>query len=599
MIAIPRAPDGLHAAGRAPETAGTDHRARITLRVLDACLREDVGGLSSRGVLDDAAGPGGHRRLRLDLPGGVLWIDVLPAGLMQDWRAAAPRWWWQPTGGARSEEYALPRLLAHLCAGQDDDTRALFAAFAEEAACAVEHARLCADAARERLPALIEGARSDAWGTRLLSIDRIASYADHPFYPTARAKAGLDAGALRAYAPEFAPGFELAWLAVPQAAIVALPGPGLGPLRPQFDEIGLPATLSDTHDLLPVHPLSLPLAVERGALHGAIAAPGRALRVTPTLSVRTVASLADPSVHIKLPLAMCTLGARNLRLIKPSTLHDGYVLQRLLGRIADSDDRLRGRIVHVDESAGAHVGGDPALAFLLRRYPADITGETAIAVAALSTPMPDGRAFAWHVAERFHAGDIEAWARAHIALLLSTHLRLWLRYGVALEANQQNAVLLYGDPHGPRLLMKDNDAARIDPDRLRTAAPALSDLADSVRDRRILGGGGRALGEMFVTITLQLCIAAPIEAVAADDPALRARLYETLRTELAAQLSVFDADGIDTAPAREMLLEATRLPVKYLLSAGSLLPKTTTGAADINKYYGLSAPNVLRRGFGR
>ena len=36
--------------------------------------------------------------------------------------------------------------------------------------------------------------------------------------------------------------------------------------------------------------------------------------------------------------------------------------------------------------------------------------------------------------------------------------------------------------------------------------------------------------------------------------------------------------------------------MKYLLSAGSLLSKRATGAADINKFYGYSGPNFMLDG---
>ena len=49
---------------------------------------------------------------------------------------------------------------------------------------------------------------------------------------------------------------------------------------------------------------------------------------------------------------------------------------------------------------------------------------------------------------------------------------------------------------------------------------------------------------------------------------------------------------MDIGPARN-LLSAPKLPVKYLLSAGSLLSKRSTGAADIQKFYGDSAPNFM------
>jgi hypothetical protein len=43
-----------------------------------------------------------------------------------------------------------------------------------------------------------------------------------------------------------------------------------------------------------------------------------------------------------------------------------------------------------------------------------------------------------------------------------------------------------------------------------------------------------------------------------------------------------------------VLLENARLPLKYLLRAASLESKASTGAADINKFYGETAPNFLR-----
>ena len=41
------------------------------------------------------------------------------------------------------------------------------------------------------------------------------------------------------------------------------------------------------------------------------------------------------------------------------------------------------------------------------------------------------------------------------------------------------------------------------------------------------------------------------------------------------------------------ILDARRLPVKRALTAATLLPKTRTGAADVNKFYGADAPSYL------
>lgn len=106
----------------------------------------------------------------------------------------------------------------------------------------------------------------------------------------------------------------------------------------------------------------------------------------------------------------------------------------------------------------------------------------------------------------------------------------------------------------------------------------------------------KPLAQMFCTIVLQLDLQAVLEGLAEWQPALRAPLYTQLQTQFALTLAQLDVDGIDTAPARR-LLAAPRLPVKYLLSAGSLLSKQLTGASDINKFYGDSAPNPFGDAF--
>ncbi|MEB0089621.1 IucA/IucC family siderophore biosynthesis protein, partial [Pseudomonas sp. RTI1] len=53
-------------------------------------------------------------------------------------------------------------------------------------------------------------------------------------------------------------------------------------------------------------------------------------------------------------------------------------------------------------------------------------------------------------------------------------LRLWLGYGIALQANQQNAVLIFQTARPLRLLMKYNDAARLWPERFAAACPELA-----------------------------------------------------------------------------------------------------------------------------
>lgn len=307
--------------------------------------------------------------------------------------------------------------------------------------------------------------------------------------------------------------------------------------------------------------------------------------------MRTVMLERRPDHHLKLPLPMYTLGALSLRLMRPSSLYDGYWFQQVLSRIAAGDDHLRDRYLHVDETHFGHVDEAPHLSYLLRRYPPGLEHEQLVPVAALCGPMPDGRLLVWHLIERYYGGEVLNWWRDYLNLLCQVHLRLWLVYGMALEANQQNTILRYDHGSPPRLLMKDNDTPRLWLPRLRQRLPEV-DHYGTLKDKRILAADDMPLGQVFCTIVLQLNLLAVLESIATDE-ALRDAMYEALRDGLNAALRQLREQGVDTAPA-QALLDAPRLPVKYLMTAGSLLSKSRTGAADIQKFYGDSAPNFMR-----
>lgn len=573
-------------------------QAYVAWRIIDCCLREDVRGVVSRGrqatppapVLQAwGIGDTPSAWWRVDhWPAGVLWLPVRHSDSMQTLSAISDGWIQQRSDGALLE-CGAERWLEVICQGLDEETQDLHRRYAEEAACAASHRTLAREAYASNSGALKECLDYDDWAERALRADQLASYRDHPFYPTARAKHGLDDAALRAYTPEFDPSFELRWLAVPSTCLSRTTPPP--PFWPSPSDLGLPASLEATHSMLPVHPLTWSRLDEFPLPPKAWRAPLGYLRVRPTLSVRTVMPVAHPHFHIKVPLLMRTLGALNLRLIKPSTLYDGHWFQRVLSAIGETDSALHGRYLHVNEAHGAHVDEAKHLAYLVRSYPTSLDDDTLVPAAALCSDMPDGRSMAAHLAHRFHGGDLLAWWRSYAKLLCDVHLRLWLVYGIALESNQQNTVLIYRAEHPPRLLMKDNDAARVLMSRLGSRLADL-DAYGGLRDQRIPVQDDLALARMFCTITLQLCLVAVLEGLTATDQELRSAMYQALREALHSSLSDLEAEGVDTQPAWD-LLHAARLPVKYLLSAGSLLSKRATGVADINKYYGDSAPNFM------
>jgi hypothetical protein len=511
----------------APVTAGdgrhSGREAHLAARVLDALLREDYCGLSLR-VRGD----------RLTLPGGRV------VALTRE----------------RSAPGRYPGFLADLVVDDAvglDEVFAAVRALADPRDDVTAFEREC----REALRALRLG---DAVPSRPAGVTRheaLAATLDHPVYPTAHCRLGLEERDLLAYAPEFGSSFRLCWTAVTRST-----RQGVRPdWWPTAADLGLPGHL----DVFPVHPLTARLVPT---------VPGPAVTVRPTLSMRTVAVGARE--QLKLPLPISTLGLRNRRVIMPGTLADGALVERLLHAMVE---REQAPVLLADEQTWGHAD-DPLRGYLLRRMPAE-----GVPVAALLARTPDapGR----HVIEEL-TDDVESFFGTYLSALFGWNVALLTKYGIALEAHQQNVSVVPGEP--PRLMIKDNDGALIDLRRVRYAlghAPEPAEFAD----RRLLTSDPEALARVFVTITVHLCAGALAFGLAERGLLPLGRGLELVRDHLGAALDAHD----DTGFLRARTLDADRLPGKAMVTAGTLVGKDRTGAEDINKHYGPPGPNYLKR----
>ncbi|TVT36094.1 IucA/IucC family siderophore biosynthesis protein [Amycolatopsis rhizosphaerae] len=556
----------------------------LLLRVLAALLREDHLGLSSRGRPGAAPADG--------LPGGAWWcaplpggrtahLPVRPDGFLSEHTVAEPLLVVTDPGGTLHIESAVEGALTALAPGGDADAEAGWAAFAEECRQAGETVRW-----QETAPAR----RAAGEGTGypgLLRYEALAALRDHPVYPAGRCRWGMTAGEAARYAPEYLPRFRLRWTAVPRERVrlSASFADGLPAWWPAPAELGV-AGAGEDHVVLPVHPLT----ADRGGIEVA-GPPGPTVR--PTLSTRTVALAGNPSVHWKLPLPTATLGQRNRRTIKPGTLADGERLHRLLNAVRDREPGLAARVLLADETRWAD-SDDDRLAVLIRHYPAEVAGDTLVPVAALLAPEPEtpGR----RVLDGLAGADPLSWFDGYLSVLLDWHVALWLRYGIALEAHQQNITIAQG-PAGIRLVYKDNDSGRVDSAHA-SAALGVPVRARDFADRRITGAAPEDLADLFTTITLHLCVAALVVEETSGDRRRRDELFDLTRTRIeeAARRWCDPTDPASRRAAavlRTRVLDADRLPVKAMVTAGTLLPKDRLGCTDINKYYLRTGPNYL------
>lgn len=561
----------------------------ICLRIINACLREDVGGIISNSTVVEHAGKallyyqGKQHRLR---------IAVQPSDYMQPWQAEFA-YWEVEEGEIWRQNSGYAAWLDEVISDETVEAQQLLSAYKAEAAAAIVQGELCAQAFISQTAALLKSPHTMSWGERMRHADQLASFLDHPYYPTARAKVGLSEADLRRYSPEFCQPFCLRWLAVAKATLTLTSLEAKPSWWPEFTHVGLAADLNNNYALIPIHPLTLDSF--DGLPQGVIVAPKAWLSVYPTLSVRTVQLAEYPAEHLKVPLSIRTLGQKNIRLIKASTLYDGQWFAEVLSALSVRDPLLLDKYRHVDEQYCGHVAEEKQLAFLLRRYPAPRAGEILLPVAALGSRLPDGRLYLISLLELQNISDVSAWWQAYCQLLVDVHLTLWLRYGIALESNQQNSIVSLTPNQPLSLLMKDNDAARILPERFATACPDLAERVLQLQDPRILVASDEALAQMFITITLQLCLASVLESLAEAKIIDRQAGYHILRMAIDTTLTGLELEGVATQVARDALFSAAKQPVKYLLQSGSLLDKKISGAADINKFYGQSGPNFLRQ----
>ncbi len=592
---LPAPPDstGEGRSDRAPRmrSAGPAEEALLR-RVLDALLREDFRGLLSATVPAAVPELDGGGWLRLDAGPVELLLPVRPGRFLCDY---AVRQGLLARRSNRGTE-ALRRLddvLAALRPDGDPEAAAGFDDFAAECREALAAERALPPASRG--PALRTGSAGS------LAHEARAARLGHPVYPTALARRGLSVADLRAHAPEHAPSFALRWLALPHERVVR--PEQLPAWWPTPAAVDLDPALDATHVALPVHPLTARSPALRAALAtrglggAAVLAAASRVRVSPTLSMRTVAVTADPGTHLKLPLPTATLGALNRRTLSPGSLADGALTQRLLAAVVAREPAFAGRILHADETAFGHAGHE-ALSFLVRRLPAELTACQVVVVAALPARGRSGRPVLAELADRYRGGDAVGLFRDYADLLLRWHATLWLRYGIALESHQQNVSLVLDPatpgPAGVALLYKDDDGPRIDPTVLAEALgeSVAADLTGSYSDPRV-SAGPVALADLFTTVTLHLCAGAVAFALADAGVARAAVLLGVVRDAARGALADL-ADCRDAAVLRDRVLEADRLPVKAMLTAGTLLPKSRTGAADINKFYVRTGPNYLR-----
>ena len=432
--------------------------------------------------------------------------------------------------------------------------------------------------------------------------ERVAALRDRPFHPVARARREWSDSEYRRYSAEAARRWPLHWIAVRRAHVLQAPCVSADPaswLLCEEQREALAAAMlargvaSADYLAMPAHPwqarYALPrLFAEEIARREIVPLPIERGHVQPSASIRTVMPDGDPRLHLKLSLAVSSLGA--LRPLPPRYLHNGSQAQRVLTELRARDPVLAEGLDLCDETLwwchAPAVSELPAdwpghLACNLRRYPGPIGAER-IPMASFAVILPDGRlpAFDYVLARRGEHGPSAALALFEVLALRLCEIGFaCFRAGVMPEAHGQNVLAEFDGGRLARLVLRDHDTLRIHEPWIEAAGLAPPDYRiDRSSPNTLILQCPQALLAYFQTLALQVNLRAIAHALAqAHETISLGAAWSVIERAAHQAMARTNLDGPAADVLGASLFDAKEWPSKLLLTPLLAQSRTTTG----------------------
>jgi siderophore synthetase component len=395
-----------------------------------------------------------------------------------------------------------------------------------------------------------------------LAGERLMATRNRPFHPTARATVGWTTNELIQYGPMRRSPLGLDWIAVDAGALKF--GGGAGSDRfPEFllNEVEREniARLGDGFRVLPVHPWHFDHVLRRefaSELETGILRPvGRGVgRFYPMASLRTLAC-PDPNLHVKVPLAIKTLGVD--RLLPRESLDDAERAEHMMRALICRDSVLGKRVILCDEQTWCSWDGDKVgsrsghLSALLRRYPAEVE----------AIPMGAFAAHEWDTLQGFLPIDAVTFF-GELAAAFTEMALSFLRYGILPELHGQNVLVTLKDGVPEKFVLRDHDTVRIYPPWMAEAQVAdpgyrsQGNISQALR----LGSADELIAYLQV-LGFQMNLGGIADAIARHYDVPEHVLWQRVRDEVAACLQRLNLP----AQVEQTLLHASVWPSRRVL----------------------------------
>lgn len=318
-----------------------------------------------------------------------------------------------------------------------------------------------------------------------MALDQWGSLEGHPFYPTWKAKPGLSAEEISALSPEFGARVPLRIAALRRdwAYVEAMShvtdysewfANAFTDVWEQWSD-GLLSRGRKVSDWLPmpIHGWHLENFVRREfasqIASGILDVDGPDIVTIPAMSFRTMLpDTPEPQPFIKLPVAIWMTSEQ--RTLQAKSIHMGPRLSTLISDILANEDLLKGSleifteelgaILHDPETGDEHPGRFLSVVYREVNALARKDGLIPVTVAALLAESPlVQRPLVCELIARNSAVEKErapAFFRAYARTVIRPTLAMYLLYGIAFEAHQQNSTILFDTSGNPqKLLIRD------------------------------------------------------------------------------------------------------------------------------------------------
>lgn len=318
-----------------------------------------------------------------------------------------------------------------------------------------------------------------------MTVDQWGALEGHPFYPTWKAKPNLSPEDVADLSPEFGARVRVRIAALRKEWSYVEKMPHVGSYSQWFSQHfpelwrdwseGLNKRGKSPEDWLPlpVHIWHLDNFVHREfsseIASGVFDPDGPEVVTRPSMSFRTMLpDTQEPRPFIKLPVAIWMTSEQ--RTLQAKSIHMGPRLSTLISDILSKEGDISERLEIFTEELGAilrhPITGDEHpgrfLSVVYRNSDALMRndGLLSVTVAALLTASPvDDRPLICELIARNGSESeaaVSAFFRAYVRTVIRPTLAMYLLYGIAFEAHQQNSTILFDETGRPRkLLIRD------------------------------------------------------------------------------------------------------------------------------------------------